>query len=84
MRNARLFSLSAPTLETEPYPSVSLSLPDGSMLIAKAINDENFPAIDINLLPNSDEEEQKIYFIEFNPECEKGRELMHWRLLPGW
>lgn len=71
MRNTRLFSLSEPSV-TE-YPSVTLNLPDGSTLIAKVIDDENFPAIDINLL--SGDLEEKICFAEFNPERREGREL---------
>lgn len=71
MKNTRLFSLSEP--EKNEYRSVTLNLPDGSSLIAKAVDDENFPAIDINLL--SGEEEEKICFAEFNPEREEGREL---------
>lgn len=71
MRNARLFSLSDP-IEVE-YPSVKLILPDGCVLIAKAIDDENFPAIDVSLL--SDAGEEKLCFAEYNPERDKGKEL---------
>lgn len=68
MKNAHLFSLSE---ESESaYPSASLLLPDGSLLTAKAIDDDNFPAIDVVLL--SKNEEEKICFVEFNPERERG------------
>ena len=71
MKNAHLFSLSE---ESESaYPSASLLLPNGSLLTAKAIDDDNFPAIDVVLL--SKNEEEKICFVEFNPERERGREL---------
>lgn len=71
MKNAHLFSLSA---ESESvYPSASLLLPDGSLLTAKAIDDDNFPTIDVVLL--SKNEEEKVCFVEFNPERERGREL---------
>lgn len=71
MKNAHLFSLSE---ESESaYPSASLLLPDGSLLTAKAIDDDNFPAIDVVLL--SKNEEEKVCFVEFNPEREMGREL---------
>ena len=68
MKNAHLFSLSE---ESESaYPSASLLLPNGSLLTAKAIDDDNFPAIDVVLL--SKNEEEKICFVEFNPERERG------------
>lgn len=71
MKNVHLFSLSE---ESESaYPSASLLLPDGSLLTAKAIDDDNFPAIDVVLL--SKNEEEKVCFVEFNPERERGREL---------
>ena len=71
MKNAHLFSLSE---ESESvYPSASLLLPDGSLLTAKAIDDDNFPTIDVVLL--SKNEEEKVCFVEFNPERENGREL---------
>ncbi len=71
MKNAHLFSLSA---ESESaYPSASLLLSDGSLLTAKAIDDDNFPTIDVVLL--SKNEEEKVCFVEFNPERERGREL---------
>lgn len=70
MKNTRLFSLSEP--RKNEYRSVTLDLPDGSSLIAKAVDNENFPAIDINLLSG---DEEKICFAEFNPEGEEGREL---------
>lgn len=57
------------------YPSVSLLLPDGSKLVAAAIDDPNFPAINIYLVrPNGDEKEL-VAFAEYNSEHSDGARL---------
>lgn len=44
----RRFSLSDEQYDSLPkYPTIALSLPDGSSLRAVAIDDENFPAINV-------------------------------------
>lgn len=75
-KNKRRFSLSAnePDVgEIPAYPTIFLSLPDGSRLRARAIADETFPAVNIDLL--KDGEAELICFAEFNPEKEPGSEL---------
>ncbi len=74
MENTGRFSLSD-SPEFKEFPSVSLALPDGSILIAKAINDENFPAVNIDLLTAYADEEQHVCFVEYNPERDEGMEL---------
>lgn len=75
-KNKKRFSLSSNESEDreEPaYPTIYLSLPDGSRLRARAIDDENFPAVNIDLLKGG--ETELICFAEFNPEKENGSEL---------
>ena len=50
------------------YPSVRLQLPDGSYLQAVAIDDENFPAVNIYLSGGPENPERIICFAEYNPE----------------
>lgn len=54
-------------MSDEYYPSVSLSLPNGLVLEAVAIDDKAFPAINLYLL-NKEGEREQIAFVEFNPE----------------
>lgn len=53
---------------SERYPSIMLGMPDGSKLIAAAIQDENFPAINLYLVRNGSDDEEQICFAEYNPE----------------
>lgn len=55
-------------MSIEHYPSVSLPLPNGLVLEAVAIDDANFPAINLYLLNKYEEEREQIAFVEFNPE----------------
>lgn len=55
------------------YPSVILQLPDGTRLRASAVDDENFPAINIWL--QTEGEEQSVAFVEYNSQRERGKEL---------
>lgn len=55
------------------YPTIHLSLPNGQRLRARAIDDENFPAINIDLLDG--EKVELICFAEFNPERDTGPEV---------
>lgn len=69
------FSLSGPAVSEEKYPTALLALPDGTCLSATAIDDENFPAINIDLYGVNGDETQRICFMEYNPERGKNREL---------
>lgn len=77
-KNRKRFSLSLSANESDvtkeqAYPTIYLSLPDGSRLRARAIDDENFPAINIDLQKGG--ETELICFAEFNPEKDDGSEL---------
>lgn len=56
------------------FPSVELTLPDKSVLRATAVEDENFPAIEITLT-SKDGKTDKVCFVEYNPERENGSEV---------
>ena len=69
------FSLSENQNESdrlEVYPSIRLALPDGTCLRAVAIDDENFPAINIYLERDVGDEQEEICFVEYNPERDEG------------
>jgi len=59
--------------ENEVCPFLDLPLPDGSVLRAGAVDDENFPAVNIHLIDKNGK--NLVCFIEYNPEHEKGKEL---------
>ena len=61
------FSISTESIENT-YPSIELILPDGTSLTAKAIDDENFPAINIYWDGVECETREEIAFVEYNPE----------------
>ena len=61
------FSLSGDCYDRD-YPSVELILPDGTSLTAKAIDDENFPSINIYWDGAESESHEEIAFVEYNPE----------------
>ena len=66
-REKKRFSLSDECeAEIPVYPHTELLLPDGTTLRATAIDDENFPAINIDLI--GFEENERVCFVEFNPE----------------
>lgn len=65
------FSLSAKPVISERCPSTTLYLPGGDKLVAAAIDDENFPAINIYRIKANVAEEELICFIENNPEREE-------------
>lgn len=69
MHKVKPFSLSEVHVENEipNYPYADLALPDGTTLRATAVDDENFPAIDIHLLSECKDKEH-ICFVEYNPE----------------
>lgn len=56
------------------FPSVILPLPDGTRLRATAVDDEDFPAIDI-WLQRDNEDEQSVACVEYNSERSEGKEL---------
>lgn len=60
------FSLSNGCGETPNYPHTDLLLPDGTVLRATAVDDENFPAINIDLI--ADKNTEQVCFVEYNPE----------------
>ena len=57
------------------YPSIVLPLPDGTHLSAKAIDDENFPAINIYWDKGGTDEPEHVSFVEYNPERGDGHEV---------
>lgn len=59
----------------EWYPTIVLALPDGTYLRAKAIDDPNFPAINIYWDKGSTDEPELVSFVEHNPERGKGHEV---------
>ena len=59
----------------EDYPSITLMLPDGSYLRAFAIDDENFPAINLYWENGISDEKHQVCFAEYNPERGTGQEL---------
>ena len=61
------FSLSDDSAD-HSYPSLELLLPDGTSLTAKAIDDENFPAINIYRDGAECESHEEVAFVEYNPE----------------
>lgn len=72
------FSLSESyeTSETHDWdPTIVLALPDGTYLRAKAIDDPNFPAINIYWDKGSEHEPELVSFVEHNPERSEGYEI---------
>ena len=72
------FSLSddpAPSFSLEDCPSITLILPDGSYLSAYAIDDDDFPAINLYWENGISEEKHRVCFAEYNPERGAGQEL---------
>lgn len=66
-REKKRFSLSDVSEEPVPeYPHTDLQLPDGTTLRASAIDDENFPAINIDMI--GFEKNEHVCFVEYNPE----------------
>lgn len=62
-------------MSLEDYPSIELPLPDGTRLKAVAIDDENFPAINLYWDRNTDDLLEEICFAEFNPERDSQHRL---------
>lgn len=54
------------------FPTVALIMPDGSKVFAAVVDDENFPAIEVYLVRPGEKEEEKVCFVEYNPEREEG------------
>ena len=69
------FTLSDDPEPEHEFPSVYLTLPDGSILKAVAVDDKFFPAVDIWLQPPDGEDEKSVCFVEYNTERESGKEL---------
>lgn len=57
------------------YPTIVLPLPDGSSLRAVAIDDENFPAINVYWDSDRAGENGLICFAEYNPERSQNHEV---------
>ena len=53
---------------SEWYPTIVLPLPDGTHLSAKAIDDPNFPAINVYWDKGTSEDPEHVSFVEYNPE----------------
>ncbi len=75
LRERKLFSLSDTEDSEQTFPYVTLELPDGTSLKASAVNDENFPAINIDLLDENGNFADHICFTEYNPEHPAGHEI---------
>ena len=72
------FSLSdsyEPDTPQEWYPTIVLPLPDGTHLSAKAIDDPNFPAINVYWDKGKASEPELVAFVEHNPERGEGHEV---------
>lgn len=72
------FTLSdSPENPTTPewYPTIVLQLPDETHLTAKAIDDPNFPAINIYWDKGGADEPEHVSFVEYNPERGEGHEV---------
>lgn len=72
------FSLSdsyEPDTPQEWYPTIVLALPDGTYLRAKAIDDPNFPAINVYWDKGKASEPELVAFVEHNPERGEGHEV---------
>ena len=72
------FTLSdSPEKPTTPewYPTIVLPLPDGTHLSAKAINDPNFPAINVYWDKGGADDPEHVSFVEYNPERGDGHEV---------
>ena len=59
----------------EWYPTIVLALPDGTYLRAKAIDDPNFPAINIYWDKGTADDPELVSFVEHNPERGEGHEV---------
>ena len=59
----------------EWYPTIVLPLPDGTHLSAKAIDDPNFPAINIYWDRGGADDPEHVSFVEYNPERGDGHEV---------
>lgn len=59
----------------EWYPTIVLALPDGTYLRAKAIDDPNFPAINIYWDKGNADDPEQVGFVEYNPERGEGQEV---------
>lgn len=68
----RRFSLAS--IPKTHYPSVKLKLPDKTIIQAIAIDDVNFPAIEVKLL-KKDRETRTVCCVEYNPSRVKGEQL---------
>ena len=73
MYEEKPFSL-APCLEPEQYPTIYQPFPDGKAIRAKAIDDSNYPAIEIELMDKEGKVE-KVCMVEYNPERGEGKEV---------
>ena len=72
------FSLSdsyEPDTPQEWYPTIVLTLPDGTYLRAKAIDDPNFPAINVYWDKGKASEPELVAFVEHNPERGESHEV---------
>lgn len=77
-KDKKRFSLSEiydPHDTLDDYPDAFLPLPDGTHLRAVAIDDPNFPAINIYWGNATSGEREHICFAEFNPERDEGHQI---------
>ena len=72
------FSLSeaycAENLEAH-LPTVYLDLPDGTVLRATATAEDSYPSIDVYLVREGEPHDEKICFVEHNPNRDEGKKL---------
>ena len=73
MYNKKAFSLN-PNLVPEEYPTIYQPFPDGRAIRARAIDDSNYPTIEIELVDKEGNLE-KVCMVEYNPDRGEGKEV---------
>ena len=73
MYEKKPFSLN-PNIVPEEYPTIYQPFPDGRAIRARAIDDSNYPAIEIDLV-KVDGEVEKVCMVEYNPDRGEGKEV---------
>ena len=63
-----------PVAETAKAPADTLIMPNGTVLQVKICSEDEYPCINIDLV-QADGENERVCFVEHNPEKELGQEL---------
>ena len=77
-KTKKRFSLSkpyCPDSHEAHLPTIYLDLPDGTVLRATATAEDSYPSIDIHLVRMGESQDEKICFVEYNPNRDEGRKL---------